>query len=191
MRPTAMLAVTAALSAFLLACERMPAEPALDDADELALLLSSGTEGARANRPGGGSVFEQLHARIDGFGGMYRVAQCHVVLVLTKGSGAGTALQVARSVIEPLVATSCPSGIQLEAKQMTFTWAELMRFHALVRPHVGSGGVLGAFVDYALNAVVINVADAETGRRLQARLVEAGVPAAALSVRIGSSTVRR
>jgi hypothetical protein len=194
------LAVIAALAVAVVACDTLPAGPALDGSgtDQLGQLLSSaaagspGLRGATGTGSGGGSVFDRLDAQIDDFAGAYRVAQCSIVLVLTDAANVPEALRIASAIIDPLVTGSCPGGVTIAPQAGTWTYDELHRFHGVALPLVGAGGVYAASVDYALNAVLIVVADRETARRVMALLAAQGVPQGAIVFRVrGSGGVTR
>lgn len=188
--PAAALAA-AALAIGLVACNATPAGPGTDDIDQMGAIFAAEAgdadprvAGRTRSTRGGGSVFQRLDALIDGFAGVYRVAQCSVVLVLTDAADVDEAVRIVHAVIEPLVARTCPTGIRVTPERGTYTYSELHRYHAVALPLVGARGVYAAVVSYPLNAVLITVASRETARRVLGSLTDDGVPEGAIAFRI-------
>ncbi|HUE96153.1 MAG TPA: heavy metal-associated domain-containing protein [Longimicrobiaceae bacterium] len=133
---------------------------------------------------GGKSVFDQLAEQIPAFGGLYRVRQCGVALVLTDLSGAERAIPTVKRVIEPLVTAGCPNGIRVEPVEGTYTYLELVRVRRAIRPLGEIPGVVGARIDFKQNKVIVVVSSRDVVPHVREAIARLGVPRDAIGIEV-------
>lgn len=187
------LAVVIALSA----CDEQTADPlgltSLPGDDPLAALLAdasheergSTTTGAPRGTPPGMPLFERLAGEIPSFAGLYRVAQCSVVVVLTDREDVELAVRVVHAVVEPLVERGCPNGIRVDVAEGQYTYHELLRLLAAARPLFQIDGVYAIRIDYASNGLLITVRSRDVAAEVRAALPRVGIPGGAVSFALG------
>lgn len=180
-------------------------------AEELSTLLASAAEdgsvfdtatdsatagrltGETADRPThrpGRSVVEQLAEKIPSFGGLYRTERCAVVVVLTDMSEAERAIEIVKSVVEPLVQRGCPEGIRVQAVEGNYTYGQLLRIRHALRPLHVIPGVVGARIDFKQNKVIVGVRSREVFDEVRRALARIGLPADAVGVEVVNRLTR-
>jgi hypothetical protein len=182
MKRSPILGIAVAMAMAISACDTTdPMGPLTDDSlDAIIAAASQNTDdnsnpGNDASRGAGGhTLFDDLAEAIPGFGGLYRVSSCHVVVVLTDMTDADAAVAIVQDAVSHLL-PRCPNGVRVTGEPGDYTYDELRSFALAAVPLARTGVIAGAWINFQLNRLVVRITpgtEDDVGEALE----DAGIP---------------